>query len=1040
MNTVIRASAGSGKTHRLANRFLALAFAGEPVDAVLATTFTRKAAGEILARVLRRLAEAVDDPQKLADLANQLGDPRIDRPRCLKMLIDLVQRLHRLRVGTLDSFFIQVARCFALELGLTAGWQIIDEGDDAALRNQAIRDLLRTEETGDALRLMHLLTKGEVSRSVAGQMQDLVAELYGVYLEAPAGAWRAIVRRRELDAAAFDRAVSRLASLECDGKSFVTARDESVALLRQEGWKDFLGKGIPKCILAGQPTYCRKEITAAVDGAYRPLVEHAVAKSLNQVVDQTAATCDLLERFDKHYRRLKESARAMRFEDVTRRLDDAAVAERLDEIAFRLDGGIRHVLLDEFQDTSPQQYRAVRPFAKKSLQSPRGSFFCVGDVKQAIYGWRGGSAEIFDTIEREFDVQIERLDVSRRSSPAVIETVNRVFEDLKKSGNPVREKFPAAAAAWSKRFCPHETVRKNLPGYCRMVVGPDASETQTAEEALHHFTAREIARLRQEAPWASVGVLLRTNDAVSKLMGCLSREGIEASEEGGVPLTSSPAVKKILELLKLVDHPQSMPARFCTAHSPLGPLVGLARYDDDTQACQASLEIRRRLLNEGYGRVITDWVRAFAPHCDERDLGRLTALVEMAYGYEDQASLRTDDFVRMVEQRKVEDPRSAAVRVMTIHQSKGLEFGIVVLPELDARFCGQTPRVVVGRPGPADPPDRVLRYVSQDLQPLLPADFQQMFADHQRLVVEESLCLLYVALTRAIHALHLVVPPSTESERTLPTSMAGMLRTALTGSAARLDAGKVAYEHGDPLWHRSGPAVEPAPRPEGATLDIRLKLEKPSRGLERVTPSSLEGQGKVEIGHILSKAAAQALDRGDQLHKLFEKIEWLETADLGDAALHRAADRFHLAESERDALLADFRRCLAHAEIAAALRQESYASGNGNAAVLRIKGLVQPRWVARTEVPFAIEHQEKALRGQIDRLVVLYDGDRPMAAEILDYKTDRVHDRGAVAKRVEEYRPQIEAYRVAVQRLYGLAADRVSARLLFVEPGIAESV
>ena len=93
--------------------------------------------------------------------------------------------------------------------------------------------------------------------------------------------------------------------------------------------------------------------------------------------------------------------RALRFSDVTLRLGGAEEIVGIDRMAFRLDGGIRHVLLDEFQDTAPAQWRVLRPLAQNVAGDGRGSFFCVGDAKQAIYGWRGGMAELFDALDHE---------------------------------------------------------------------------------------------------------------------------------------------------------------------------------------------------------------------------------------------------------------------------------------------------------------------------------------------------------------------------------------------------------------------------------------------------------------------------------------------------------------------------------------------------------------------------------------------------------------------------------------------------------------
>ena len=151
---------------------------------------------------------------------------------------------------------------------------------------------------------------------------------------------------------------------------------------------------------------------------------------MGRIADQTEATRDLLQRFDTAYQHLKARERSVRFEDVTRRLGEAALADRLEEVVYRLDGQVAHLLLDEFQDTSALQWRVLRPFAQRVVRGgEERSFFCVGNVKQAIYGWRGGVAEIFDALDDEFGGLPSRaLNESFRSSPVVIDCVNKVFK------------------------------------------------------------------------------------------------------------------------------------------------------------------------------------------------------------------------------------------------------------------------------------------------------------------------------------------------------------------------------------------------------------------------------------------------------------------------------------------------------------------------------------------------------------------------------------------------------------------------------------
>ena len=1045
-NTVIRASAGTGKTFQLSNRFLGLVFAGAQIDSILATTFTRKAAGEILDRVLFRLAEAALDREKLAELSQQIGDVLIDSGRCRRVLCDVVRQMHRLRVGTLDSFFMQIAQSFSLELGLPPGWQIADDIIDQGLQGAAIRGVLRDQSTNDVLRLMYLLTKGQAARSVSEQISLLVQDLYSYYLEAPAEAWRSLPRYKQLTSPELAEKLIALEQVPLpSNKSFTKAHDKSLQDASKEAWEDFLSKGLPAKILAGETTYYSKPITQDMLAAYEPLIQHGKAVILGQIANQTEATQALLERFDGAYQALKLSERALRFDDITRKLGAAEMANRLDEVLYRLDVRISHLLLDEFQDTSPLQWRVLRPLAKQAVGDEGGhSFFCVGDVKQAIYGWRGGVAEIFEALDEELDrLQPEYLNRSWRSSQVVIDCVNRVFKGL--VDNSVMEKHAAAAQKWSGRFAEHSTERANLPGYCSMATAPQAQEGQEQGIVTLQYAADDIVRLHRQAPGHSVGVLVRRNAAVARLIYELRQRGIEASEEGGNPLTDSPAVELVLSLLTLADHPGDTIARFHLANSPVGKALGIENHRDTTAASRLSLQIRQSLLTAGYGPTIYGWTKQLAQSCDRRGLSRLLQLVELAYRYEAQTSARSDDFVDLVRQQRVQDPATADVRVMTVHQAKGLQFDIVVLPELDVGISGQPPQIVVSRPKPAADIQRVCRYVSKGLQPLLPVAFQEMFSTQERQVVEESLCVMYVAMTRAIHALHMIIAPSKHNEKTIPSTWAGLLRAVLTDGTATSPTTTL-YEHGDPRWFtKAEPRVIPAATPrkeQDGPLVIRLAAPLPQamRGLDRRSPSQMEGGPQVNLARKLRFDVSPHLDRGTLLHAWFQQIEWLDDGRPAEDVLRRIAAASEFSELNVDESLKAFNASLETPAIREVLCRSTYQQSPGAGGTCAIRATDRGerwRWRVWRERPFAIRDGNTILNGKIDRLVLLYDGDDIVAADVMDYKTDMLsaNDPRALDARAEIYRPQLEAYRVATSRLCHLARDRISVRLLFVTAG-----
>jgi ATP-dependent helicase/nuclease subunit A len=1080
---MIRASAGTGKTFQLTNRYLSLIDGDAGCDQVLATTFTRKAAGEILDRVLSRLATAADSGQHCGELAQFVGDGSLTPARALELLARLVRNLHRLRISTLDSFFAQIAVTFSLELGLPPGWRIVEESTDARLRTEAIQAVLGGGAPGDTLALLHLLTKGEATRTVSEQVRSLVNSLHGLYLEAPPDAWKQVPRPTPLAQEKLAAALDGLAAFSLSGKQLPNARDKDLEAARAADWATFVAKGIGKCVLDGKPKFGSQTLDPRLIEIYHALGRHARAVLLTQLAGQTEATCQVLEKFDGHYRRLKLAHRALRFDDITRGLGSSALMARVGELAHRLDAGIDHLLLDEFQDTSLAQWEVLRPFADQVM--PAGSFFCVGDVKQAIYGWRGGVAELFDTLETAWPkLRRSSLATSFRSSPPIIETVNRVFDRLENLA-PLADRA-AAVRAWKAGFEQHSTTLANLAGYARMVVAPRAEDPTPQAEVTLAFAAEEIKRFTKEAPGRSVGVLVRDNQAVARLIYELRQREVPASEEGGNPLTDSPAVGTVLSLLTLADHPGNLVARFHVASSPLGPIAGLTDYQSDSAARRISLDVRRSLLTRGYGATLYRWARSLADSCDDREANRLLQLVELAYRYEPEATLRVRDFVAFVEGQRVEDPAATDVRVMTIHQAKGLEFDIVVLPRLDARFIGQSPPVVIGREWPTGPVNLICRYVNADVRALLPEEFQRAFERQDEQALRESLCVLYVALTRAVHALHIIVSPSKENEKNMPKSHAGILRAALAEGASAVP-GAVLYEHGDPRWfekerHKPGAkcaadakeknahagrreftptgrvstngAAENGAADNGAleaesqfAIALAPLGDRRRRGLRRESPSELARGARVDVALRLQLKRSEATTRGSAFHAWFERIEWLDDLKDGepaDAVLRQAAASIDASPRQISTWLGQFRRLLGQPEVRAALSRDAYLNASTapwrHDAPLRdalATGLITLD--VERERSFAVRHDDRLLTGAIDRLVLVRCAPRGtggpgplMAAEILDFKTDTISGDPAdgLVQLTERYAPQLDAYRRSVAQLTGLPLDRVFARLL----------
>lgn len=1030
-HTIIQASAGSGKTFQLSNRFLHLVLDGAAPENILASTFTKKAAGEILDRIISRLAEAALNDKKRSELAKHLELKNLTTAKCLAMVGRLTRNLYRLRVSTLDAFFAQIAGAFSLELQLPPGWRIVDELEDARLRTRAIGNLLRNNETDDIKRLTYALSQGEATRGVADLIRGAVGSLYKVFCVTPAEAWQRLPRSKPLSDIELSECYQLLQAAELPNmKSYAKARLADLERIAVGDWEKFYHTGIAGAIHKGKTTLgnCKKEFSSTVIGLYEKLNQHAKAVLTERLRLQTEGTYELLERFHAEYTRLKQDRQALRFEDIERRVAGSAIISDASRLAFRMDAQVNHLLLDEFQDTSPEQWKILRSVAEPIVQpESEGSFFCVGDQKQAIFGWRGGVAEIFDDVH-EFlpDVEPTPLDESYRSSPIIMQTVNTVFENLQNHPDPGRTQ--AAMHSWREKFRHHETAKTELPGYATLEstrehdieIGENAAFV-CAKEAVQRVEA-----LRKEAPACSVGVLVRTNATVVLIGNLLQAARIPFAAEGGSPLTDSAGVSVVLSALRLADHPGDKPSRFHVLHSPLNDLFTIQNEKDQAGSFAAATAIRSQFIENGYGATVETWVEKLMPLGDKREQERLQQLVSLAYSYQPQATLRVSDFRRVIENQKILDAGETGVHVMTYHKSKGLEFDAVVLPELYSNLIGQAPSFVVDRETPTAPIKGVVRHANQKLQELLPTDMQTWFAKHEARVANESLCMLYVALTRARSAVHMIIPPNTKSSH---KTMAGVLLATLAPDA-EVTTSMPIWSLGEVDWAKSRKvspketAVEELPTE--TLIEISLAPAGSRRVLGRSTPSSLEGGGRLKLSHLLDSARHATMQAGTLLHHWMRYVGWSEDGVPTEESLREYAQSITTGSVDLTDALAAFSAAISGENISQLLSKTGYRSLAKLADDIEIES--QP------ERTFAVLHKGSVLQGSIDRLVVHRRGDEVVGAEVIDFKTDQLTSTkpGAIKKRVSFYEPQLRAYEIAAASFLQLERSKISVRIVFL--------
>lgn len=1033
-HTRILASAGSGKTFRLSARYIELLRREPDADpaGILASTFTRAAAAEIRDRVLLRLARAVLDPAARADLAVGTSLPPPDVVEAMSLLRRAARRIDRLRIRTLDSFFASAVSAFSVELGLPAEPSIPDDAELARFEEDAIEGMLSNGDEERLLASVAALRRGQPILSIGRTIIAAITGALQLAQDSPREAWMWDAPHApgpEVVASLVD-ALARVEVPTSSDKRLRGALDAVVAGLHEiapddvAAWSKLLEGGV--FVAVDRASYYGKPLPDELCRAVEDLRSYAKSLAWREAARRTRATRDLAEAYLAAFAEAKRAAGVVTFDDLARILGDAALRPDLTELALRLDAAVRHVLLDEFQDTSVLQWRALLPILRELAAGDpdERSIFLVGDLKQSIYGWRGASPALLERApsllleEGELAMEDEILSTSYRSSPLVLEVIDRVFGAIETSPCIAEGPPRAAARAWRAAYRPHVAATPSLPGVVELHVAPTVDGPGGRRSAVLETASDVVGDLLADAARDGsaprIGVLCRTNKAVAEILHRLRLRGLPADAAGAGSLEDAAPVNALIDVLVLADHPDDTIAAFHVARSPLGPVVGLPRdaHRDSAGRARISAALRDELDRRGYAQTLRRLRDAILPEVDRREAERLDRLVAGAVRFDRAPStrpaLRPARVAASLRALPVDERGAAATTVMNIHQSKGLEFDVVVLCDIDSAFRSHAP-LVAARPGPERPYDRVLRWIPEAVRP---PELEGLHASAIAERFREHLSLLYVALTRAKRGLFAVVGPPPKGGKS-SSSFASILRQAWAPGVLP-PAGETRLAIAGSRTALQGLRSSEAQGARAAPESPRLAVAS-GRRVERLTSASrIAGSGG---GDPLARA------RGLALHAMLELVGWLDdglpsVADLVSAG--RAAARL-----DEATLLAIAGRLPAQFA-APEIREVLSRPATGAPPTLR------------REYRFARLHRTaegtRLEEGAIDRLHLVGPPDRPTAALVVDYKSDRHLDPSAARER---YGPQIEAYRAAVAERCSLDPAAVGAVVLLLESGRA---
>ena len=1029
---MILASAGSGKTFALTNRFVALLALGARPERIVALTFTRKAAGEFFDEILRKLAGAAREPAAAGRLAGDIGQPRLGCADFLRMLRRVVEAMPQLRLGTLDGFFGRIVRLFPFELGLAGEFELLQPHAAQLERQRVLRRIFVGLRGGglqaqqDFIEEFKRATFGAEEKRLGPRLDRFLDEHLEIFLSAPdAGLWGQPARIWPNgnpwleDAAPADACVRALREglrtaapapkQQARWEAFIAALavwapgatlpDELTYVLAKalEAWNELpSGRAVLHFDRKAQP------LTAAAGAALAELVRRVFGGELRRRLEATRGIHAMLRAYEDRYHETVRHAGKLTFADVQRLLQPVALSastagagERL-YLDYRLDAEIDHWLLDEFQDTNFAQWSILRNLIDEAVQDAEGrrSFFCVGDVKQAIFRWRGGDPRLFREIFDHYNavpgtIAEDRLVRSWRSGPPLIEMVNAVFGAKAALGGL----FPEAGAAWSAEWEPHESAVPAYDGQAALLHGGDEADRWR----IVHQILGEIQPL---ARGLTCAVLVQENKTAAALADFLRREGNwpAVAESDLKVCTDNPLGASLLALFQAAAHPGD---RLAWGHVRMTPLGELLAADGLAEAGALSRRLLGQVHADGFERTIEVWLRRLEARLDpadrfNRERGRQFS--EAAARFDETGSRDVTEFVEFMGRHTVRDPESPAViRVMTIHKSKGLGFDVVLLPDLEGQSLGRRrDGLAVERNN-----DRDVEWIL-DLPPDPFWEHDPVLAAHVRGAKAESchekLSLLYVAMTRAKRAMYAITKPVGASRS---ANFPRILADTLGGEAGPIRVGGLTiagtWSAGSADWHRRLPAPVPPP---ASAAGIAI-LDAAGRVIRRASRRpSAEKIGSVEAAALFAPAAAAEF--GTAVHALLAGVAWSDDPAPALAGLTGpAADE-------------------ARANLDAAELAGIWARPAGPAAE------------AWRERPFEVVIDETWVSGKFDRVVIVRDAAGcAVRATVFDFKTDRIGPEADLAVEAGRHAGQLRLYQRAVAVLAGIPPGAVAAEIVF---------
>ncbi|MCQ2849163.1 RecB-like helicase [Helicobacter pylori] len=729
----LKASAGSGKTFALSVRFLALLFKGANPSEILTLTFTKKATAEMKERILDYLKilqkeNLESEKEKSQNILKELEEKYHLNPDLVR---NSAQKIYQrflnaeIRISTIDAFFQSILRKFCWFVGLSANFEVnedteahqqqLNEGFLSALNNEQLEEL-------SVFITQCLSYDNYTSDSILERLRFLKNKLY---LFDP--------NKKE---PAFDEEgfLEKLRSLNEQIQSIETASDKAKTAIKCDSFRGFLNSSL---------TWLEKKS------------EYLYFKKLKNKIPTLESECEEIENDLKRYYEAKETAIFKKFPKFIQLYDNAiskiqaldfdAIKDKVHVLLngyeempaeffyFRLDSKIAHILIDEFQDTSLNDYKILAPFIdeiKAGIGQAKWhrSVFFVGDVKQSIYAFKGSFSSLFGSVSK--DLYHDNLEFNHRSVPLIINYVNTIF----------KKAYQNSPTAYLEQKYPKTSQNKHATdGYVKVSLVADERELlleqilQEAQNLLdHHIDPKNIT------------ILCATNNDALEVKNYLQERlsAIRPSTESSAKLSQFVESKIIKNALE-----------YALAEEPYKPfykhsVLKLAGYLHDDMIALPGFNPKKESMASFVWKIMELFKLYGEP---------AQSCLELAVGCED-----ADGFLEKLEAKAIASFNAKGAQIMTIHKSKGMQFPYVIVCERLGNPKSNHSNQLLEE---YDGTELARLYYRMKNREVVDKDYARALDKEEAAKDHEEINVYYVAFTRAELGLIVVAKDKKESKK-----------------------------------------------------------------------------------------------------------------------------------------------------------------------------------------------------------------------------------------------------------------------------------